>query len=111
MFYDKNFLNKEKFIFKYGSCRQGRLYYTIYNAIERALRDNKTSIILIKLICEIRELTKGKVISVQENNFHPTKNLTRQEVYESFVEIQSLVKGNYPFLSDEKFIEELLEEK
>lgn len=45
---DKNFLNKEKFIFKYGSCRQGRLHYTFYNAIELALRDKKTSFILTK---------------------------------------------------------------
>lgn len=67
--------------------------------------------ILIKLICEIRGLTKGKVISLQENNYHPSKNLSKQEVYESFVKIQALVKGNFPFLSDEKFIEELLDEK
>ena len=62
------------------------------------------------LLYKIRNITKDKIIC-QENGFwKPCKNLTKQEVYESFVNINTLLKGNYIFLENEKAIREILED-
>lgn len=65
---------------------------------------------LIKLLCNIRLITKGRLIYYDDNEkvYRPIKNTSKQDVYEGFTLIRELVKGNYVFLTDEEFIDEYL---
>ena len=65
---------------------------------------------LKEIIIAIRHELKGNVITKDGNNYAPAKNLTKQEVYESYVKLNLLLKANYIFKEDEDVIKELLEE-
>ena len=65
---------------------------------------------LKEIIIAIRHELKGNVITKDGNNYAPAKNLTKQEVYESYVKLSLLLKANYIFKEDEDVIKELLEE-
>lgn len=62
------------------------------------------------IIKSIRHELKGNVITKDGDNYAPAKNLTKQDVYKSYVKLISLLKANYPFKEDEDVIKELLEE-
>lgn len=65
---------------------------------------------LKEIIIAIRHELKGNVIVKDDNGYAPAKNLTKQEVYESYVKLNLLLKANYIFKEDEDVIKELLEE-
>lgn len=81
---------------------------TILIAYNQEKEKNK---VLANLIFKLRSITKNKVLVRENENLSPRKNLTKQEVYESFLQINHLLKGNYVFLEDEKFLEELLKKE
>lgn len=65
---------------------------------------------LKSFICKIRNELKGNIITFDGKDYAPAKNLTKQEVYESYVKLITLLKSNYVFKENEDFIKELLEE-
>lgn len=66
--------------------------------------------VLTNLIFKLRNIVKYKVIIRENDYLRPCKNLTKQEVYESFLEINLLLKGNYAFLENREFLEMLFKE-
>lgn len=85
---------------------------TRYLEIALNLIDNQQKEIenLKSFICKIRNELKGNIITFDGKDYAPAKNLTKQEVYESYVKLITLLKSNYVFKENEDFIKELLEE-
>lgn len=66
----------------------------------------------LKLILyEIRNKLKDKIIIEENAYLCPRKNLTKQEVYKTFLEISKLLRANYLFIDNEIAIQLLLEEE
>lgn len=63
---------------------------------------------LKEIIFNIRHKLKGKVISKYNNIYAPAKNLSKQEVYQTFVDISIYLEANYIFKDDETVIQDLL---
>lgn len=63
------------------------------------------------LLYAIRDELKGKIISQDiDGNYKPCKNLTKQEVYKSYVKLRKMLKAEYVFKDNETALKELLEE-
>lgn len=85
--------------------------YTGMNSVIDLISNQQKEIEKLKeIIIAIRHELKGNVITKDDNNYAPAKNLTKQEVYESYVKLSLLLKANYIFKEDEDVIKELLEE-
>ena len=85
--------------------------YDIEKMIKIIEKQHKENEKLKEIIKSIRHELKGNIISQdEEGNYRPTKNLRKQEVYESYVKLITLLKANYDFKEDEDVIKELLEE-
>lgn len=74
-------------------------------AIENLLQENKE---LKEIIFNIRHKLKGKVITKNDNIYAPAKNLSKQEVYQTFVDISIYLKANYIFKDNETALQDLL---
>ena len=85
-------------------------YKSIKKLYEMYKQQQKEIEKLKEIIIAIRHELKGNVITKDGNNYAPVKNLTKQEVYESYVKLITLLKANYVFKEDEDVIKELLEE-
>jgi tRNA uridine 5-carbamoylmethylation protein Kti12 len=67
-----------------------------------------------EIICRIRNLSSGVVsydIVNGKKYLGPRKNFSKQRLYEQFLNIEEILKGNYIFLSNEEFLKELLERR
>lgn len=62
------------------------------------------------LLYQIRNELRWKVIIQEDGIYKPCKNLTKQQIYESYVKLNLMLKANYIFKNNEKAIEELLKE-
>lgn len=76
-------------------------------ALKNLIKENKE---MKEIIFNIRHKLKGKVITKNGDNYEPAKNLSKQEVYQTFVDISIYLKANYIFKDDETVLQELLEE-
>ena len=80
-------------------------YYNSYIQQQKEIEKLK------EIILSIRHELKGNIISKKDDgSYGPAKNLTKQEVYKSYLKLICLLKANRVFLEDEDAIKELLEE-
>ena len=85
----------------------------IYAPVLLSLIDKQAKEIekLKEIIISIRHELKGNIISKKDDgSYGPAKNLTKQEVYKSYLKLICLLKANRVFLEDEDAIKELLNE-
>ena len=80
-----------------------------YTAYEKEKEKNKK---YEEIICRVRNLSNGVVsydIVEGKKYLGPRKNFSKQRLYEQFLNIELILKGNYIFLSNEEFLKELIE--
>ena len=83
-------------------------YRIMKNLIEKQQKEIEK---LKEIIISIRHELKGNIISKKDDgSYGPAKNLTKQEVYKSYLKLICLLKANRVFLEDEDAIKELLNE-
>ena len=63
---------------------------------------------LEKIVRIIRNKLKYKVIIEENGIYKPCKNLSKQEVYKDYEEINELLKANYCLMDNETAIKEIL---
>lgn len=88
-----------------------RLQEAIANLINRVKELEVENQELKLILYEIRNKLKGKIIIEENACLCPRKNLTKQEVYKTFLEISKLLRSNYLFIDNEIAIQLLLEEE
>ena len=80
----------------------------LFECIEKQQKENK---ILTKLLYEIRNETRGLLLSeIEESSqeYRPIKGTTKQDVYKSYMKIKKFLKGQYVLLSNESAIDDLI---
>lgn len=64
--------------------------------------------LLRELLYMIRQETRYNTISFENNYYRPIKNVTKQQIYESYNIIRTLVKGNYVLLDNREAIDSIV---
>lgn len=67
-----------------------------------------------ELICQVRNLSSGVVsydIINGKKYLGPRKNFSKQRLYEQFLNIKLILKGDYIFLSNEEYLHQLIKEE
>lgn len=85
---------------KFSRCEQCEINWLDVQNLAKLLEENK---ILRQIISSVREETR----LIRFSKGAPY-NTPKKEIFYKFINIQKLLKGNYPFLSTEKFIDDLL---
>ena len=87
------------------------LIYAIENLIAKYKELEKKNKILEEKIIRIRNITSPLIVWYDlGTKCYNLKGCSKQEVYKAFSDIRSEVKGEYIFLDDKKFLQELLED-